>query len=195
MAAVRILTGINPGDPAALIPPSKWRALVRERKTECNRSLRTDCRQLLFYIDDAAKHAWLGFADRDQYIRNGLGLDLQMVEWAVDGLRQLDGAHAIPFDEAVVLGKHGGKRERGKQADNVGLDYGNDRRSTLARLRRDRPELAQQVINGKLTANAAAIQAGFRVRTVALPLDFDRARKVLRRHFTPAQLRRFADDE
>jgi hypothetical protein len=35
---------------------------------------------------------------------------------------------------------------------------------TLDRLKRDRPELFEQVCDGKLSANAAAIQAGFRKR-------------------------------
>ena len=36
----------------------------------------------------------------------------------------------------------------------------------LKRLKRDHPELAKQVINGDLSANAAAIQAGFRTKTI-----------------------------
>ncbi len=47
--------------------------------------------------------------------------------------------------------------------------YGTSREYTLRRLRRDRPELAEMVIGGKLSANAAAIEAGFRKR--ATPLD------------------------
>ena len=39
----------------------------------------------------------------------------------------------------------------------------------LARLRRDHPELAEKVLAGELTANAAAILAGFRKRYIRVP--------------------------
>lgn len=41
----------------------------------------------------------------------------------------------------------------------------------LRRLKRDNPTLAQRVISGELTANAAAIEAGFRSPKVAVRLD------------------------
>jgi hypothetical protein len=45
-------------------------------------------------------------------------------------------------------------------------DRGNAREHLLGQLKRDAPELADRVINGELTANAAAIQAGIRQRTI-----------------------------
>jgi hypothetical protein len=36
-------------------------------------------------------------------------------------------------------------------------------------LKRDRPDLAEQVISGGLSANAADIEAGFRHRTFTVP--------------------------
>jgi hypothetical protein len=106
----------------------------------------------------------------------------------------------------MMDGSAGAKRGRGKKApdnvrsfsdggrgnktaDNVsGFKFGNSEPYTVARLKRDHKELAQQVIAGKLTANAAAIQAGFRVRTISVPLDPKRAGKILRRHFSLEQL-------
>jgi len=46
---------------------------------------------------------------------------------------------------------------------------GNSRDYTLARLKRDRPDLAEMVIGGAMSANAAAIEAGFRRRDT--PVD------------------------
>jgi hypothetical protein len=68
---------------------------------------------------------------------------------------------------AAVLGQHGGDRKSEKakadQPDNHKLEeYGTGRNYTLARLRRDRPDLAARVRAGELSANAAAIEAGFR---------------------------------
>jgi hypothetical protein len=42
---------------------------------------------------------------------------------------------------------------------------------TIARLKRDNPELAERVVNGELSANKAAIQAGFRRPTIQVPAD------------------------
>ncbi len=48
---------------------------------------------------------------------------------------------------------------------------GNSVDYTIRRLKRDAPELAQQVIRGELSANAAAIKAGFRQPKYQLPDD------------------------
>jgi len=70
----------------------------------------------------------------------------------------------VPFAEAVKLGKHGGDRRSEKakeQGDNVTLDRGNSASYTLARLDRDRPELAERVRAGELSAIGA--NAGGRI--------------------------------
>src|SRR4051812_8313181 len=41
----------------------------------------------------------------------------------------------------------------------------------LVRLKRDVPALADRVVRGELSANAAAIQAGFRKRKIQAPVD------------------------
>ena len=43
--------------------------------------------------------------------------------------------------------------------------------AAIRRLRKDRPDLHAKVIAGELSAHAAAIEAGFRKRTVTLPAD------------------------
>jgi hypothetical protein len=48
---------------------------------------------------------------------------------------------------------------------------GNEASYTVARLRRDAPELADAVERGELSANAAAIRAGFRHKTWTAPAD------------------------
>ena len=48
------------------------------------------------------------------------------------------------------------------KVDHINLKGGGTSRAyVLARLDRDRPDLAQRVRNGELSANAAAIEAGF----------------------------------
>jgi hypothetical protein len=62
------------------------------------------------------------------------------------------------------LGKKGRpKKGEGKGDNDVTFSgRGNSAIYTLARLDRDRPDLAAQVRSGRLSANAAAIEAGFR---------------------------------
>lgn len=174
MAAVRILTGLHGGEPAAEVPRTKWRELVQVRSGICHRGFREDCRALVFFIEDAGANDWLGYGTREAYIRDGLELDPEMVTWAVDGLRRLDGKNAIGFDEAVVLGRHGGKRVKDQGDIRTLTERGTTQSYTIARLRRDRPDLAELVVQGELSANAAAIEAGFRRRTITVPLDPER---------------------
>lgn len=65
-------------------------------------------------------------------------------------------------EQVPAIEGHGGAREQDS------ITTLNDRGSTytLRRLKRDAPELAQQVIDGTLSANQAAIAAGFRKRLI-----------------------------
>lgn len=89
-------------------------------------------------------------------------------------------------EEAGALGG------RGKKACSNAMGFSSDRGATytLRRLKRDKPELAKRVIDGELTANAAAIKAGFRMKTINVPLDPERAAKALRKHFTSQEIKR-----
>ncbi len=62
-------------------------------------------------------------------------------------------------------------------------------REALRRLRKDRADLHARVLDGELSSNAAMIEAGFRRRTVKVPLDnMERAAALLRKHLDTAQL-------
>jgi hypothetical protein len=74
------------------------------------------------------------------------------------------------------------------KGDNITIERGTRAAYTLARLDRDAPELAAKVRAGDLSANAAAIEAGFRIKTFTVPLDADRAAAALKRYFTAGQL-------
>lgn len=54
---------------------------------------------------------------------------------------------------------------------------------TISRLKRDRPDLAEKVIEGEISANAAAIQAGFRKPSITLPVDPAAAVRLIVKHF------------
>jgi hypothetical protein len=55
----------------------------------------------------------------------------------------------------------------------------------LRRLRKDRPDLHQKVINEEMSPHAAAVQAGFRTRRFSISGDPKRAAPILLRHLSP----------
>jgi len=70
-------------------------------------------------------------------------------------------------------------------------DRGNAPTYALRRLKRDHPELAEKVVAGKLSAHAAAIEAGFRQPTIAVSAaDPDAAVAALVRKFGRAAVLR-----
>ncbi|MDP9477192.1 MAG: hypothetical protein M3R38_16195 [Actinomycetota bacterium] len=54
---------------------------------------------------------------------------------------------------------------------------------TLRRLKRDHQDLAEKVVSGEISANAAAIEAGFRKKTITVPADLDGAMDALVKRF------------
>jgi hypothetical protein len=67
---------------------------------------------------------------------------------------------------------------------------GNARDAALRRLRKDAPELHAEVLAGHLTAHAAMVKAGFRHRTISVPVDQPvSAADALRKHMSADDLR------
>jgi len=105
----------------------------------------------------------------------GLGAD-------VNTLHRLCAEHPEVRDliDMEVKGKHGGdhgNQYTGGKIDNVQLatvPTGNSSTAALRRLRKDRPDLLKQVIAGNLTPHAGMIQAGFRTKTLSLPIDVNK---------------------
>ena len=52
----------------------------------------------------------------------------------------------------------------------------------LARLKRDRPDLAKQVIDGDMSPNAAAIEAGFRTRKIQVDANPEAMQRAVQKH-------------
>jgi hypothetical protein len=142
--------------------------LLEERQRFCRSVLPSDCRLLLFFVTDGKDANWMGFGSRETYLQEGLKLDPEMVELALRGLQLTDPAKAIGYEEAQVLGKrggdHGNQYTGGKRQVRIAnLPKSTQTRAyTIARLKRDRPDLAVRVEADELSANAAAIEAGFR---------------------------------
>lgn len=98
-----------------------------------------------------------------------------MADWGEDPKKiealLRDDAEALAMWREATKGKEGGDK-RSKEARTTGdivngdvrpaTKKGNSRAYTVARLQRESPELFEQVKAGELSANAAAIKAGFR---------------------------------
>lgn len=112
------------------------------------------------------------------------------------------------LDQAVQRG-HGGDRGSAHPAklDNIQLEArtvsepaptGTSREAGLRRLRKDRPDLHAEVLSGALTTHAAMVKAGFRRRSVTVPVDKpENAARALRRNLEPeavAELARLLTD-
>ena len=126
-------------------------------------------------------------ADLLSFITNGLGLSLERLQQVLAGyepaLQRL--RKAIPAAHIHGANQHNGG------LDNINSSEGGGTRSTytLARLKRDRPDLAEQVVDGSLSANAAAIEAGFRRRTVQVPVDdVEALARTLQRRLAPGEV-------
>ena len=120
----------------------------------------------------------------------GLGADLDLI----NRICYAD-AESVSLLDRETTGKPGGDKKSEQYnltVDNVnsGLPErptGNALRYALRRLRRERPELHERVLGQELSANAAMIEAGFRDKTITVPIDPERAARSIKRHFTPAQ--------
>lgn len=107
-----------------------------------------------------------------------------------------DDAECLALFREAMVADHGGDRKSDAiKSNNVPLDSeprGNAKAYTLSRLKSDSPELFQEVVAGKLSANAAAIKAGFRKPTVYVSDDpakaADKILKVMGADFARAVL-------
>lgn len=73
---------------------------------------------------------------------------------------------------------------RPRKTDNVSnSEHGNSVEYIAGRLKRDNPELAADVIAGRLSAHAAAVQAGIRKPTWTAPADPERLAQAIERRF------------
>jgi hypothetical protein len=160
---------ITAEDSAHHVPSGKWRELVDARRRFLKINLSHDCRCLVQFVSDAEiMFSALGYPTRDDLIRSGYMLVPAEIDVAVKWLELNPPTTPISLQVVQFLAKHGGDRRSEKakadQDSDTTLILGRGRAYILARLNRDRPDLAAKVIAGEMSANAAAIEAGFRKR-------------------------------
>lgn len=193
----KIVTGkIDPLIRGKNVPQSEWKYLLAARRSYCNQQFQDDCRELLLFIDDGRENKFFGYHDEETYWREGLWLEPEAVPFAENYLRArkarleagIDGRdwREIAFDQAVTLGKRGRPKKGKEKVGNTNISKGGSTRAyILARLDRDgHAELAARVRAGEMSANAAAIAAGYRKASTQLEKQLKGLPKL-----TPTELR------
>jgi hypothetical protein len=117
----------------------------------------------------------------------GLGLTIDMIR-RICG----DDVEALDLLDKTLRRKHGGSRKVSKvKNDNIILEktkLGTSRAYALSKLHKSKPDLHAKVLAGELTPNEAMIKAGFRVKTITIPLEPKKAAQALARHFKKSGL-------
>lgn len=142
---------------------------------DCMRHVSEEWRQAEQVLEDLVKtRAWQVIPPEQPYgtlnkmLKAEVGLDKKAINDLIRKARLAD---------------HGGDRRSSEfQVDNINLKTqgGTSETYTVRRLRRDgHADLADQVERGELSANKAAIKAGFRCRSMSIPVDD--AERVFRR--------------
>lgn len=96
-------------------------------------------------------------------------------------------------NEALELFRGAMKEKPGPKSRDVitRTEHGTSRSYALQRLRKDAPALHAEVLAGRLSAHAAMVQAGFRPKTISVPVSRpDSLAAALRKHLTPDDLAR-----
>lgn len=118
----------------------------------------------------------------------GLGLTVDMIR-RICG----DDIEALDLLDKALRGKQGAPTGKRKDKNNYNIiDYsksvGTSRAYALSKLRKSNPDLHAKVIAGELSPNEAMIKAGFRVKTITIPLEPKKAAQALARHFKKSGL-------
>ncbi len=136
-----------------------------------------------FTLDSGFRHTFDTFVAFLDWV--GVKRDEVVAVLRVRGEHDL--AAAVLAEGVAPAAAHGGKRDQVSVTHLPSKDR--DAAAIIARLKRDDPALAEQVIAGDITANAAAIKAGIRHRYARIRTDnLDAAIAVLRKHYPPEQL-------
>ncbi|WP_049566912.1 hypothetical protein [Streptomyces sp. SBT349] len=130
------------------------------------------------------------YAEVEDFVRTspsrGLGADPDMVRRLI----QRDPVTLDLFDRAMQR-RPGRPETLSNRQDSA--PAGTTRTAALRRLRKDRPDLHGEVLAGHLSAHAAMVKAGFRRRTVSVPVDKpEAAAKALRRNLSKTDLAELA---
>jgi len=170
MAGVSINTGpVDYRDQLEKSPKEKWSTIFSERRLYIGAEFQHGCRCVIDWLAEAeAFHSELGYESADEMLQEELNIQPDWVRMAAAVLEATgENLSKAEVDHAIELKAHGGDRRSEQaqqdQGDNVTLKKrGNSEDYIKARLRRDHPEIAEELEQGQhRSARAAGIAAGF----------------------------------
>jgi hypothetical protein len=128
------------------------------------------------WADPSSGRAWGPFRSFEHFVitpaeHGGLGSTIAQLR----GLCENDVEARNDIERAVKGGQlHGGdRRSETFKLDNIQLESypsGTSESAALRRLRNDRPDLHAEVLAERLSAHAAMVEAGFRQKTISVPV-------------------------
>lgn len=200
MAAMKIDTGVpRPDLVLSQIPRERWESVAVARSLWAEIDFPHDCRLMKQVADEADLLAEeLGYENGEAFIVEYLKLDLDVVRQVISFLDQEQPTEAVAVEQIPALKAHGRpkKGEEGKGSDLTLKTRGESADYIRARLRRDHPEIAEQLEQGEhRSARAAGIAAGFikPVPTVRLVDDLNKVAASIAKHLTNDQRIKLAE--
>lgn len=162
-------------------------AATRENVQAWVNALREENRyRLLCDFQDRPYLLWETFCTTKQ--PRGLGYNPDAIAAIIAERRPATPAELI--ERVEPLAGHGGdhKSEQYQDSDTT-LKGSRDAAYLAARIKRDHPDIAAKLAQGKYkSVRQAAIDAGIIQPRISVPCDPEAAARILRRHFTPDQL-------
>ena len=128
-----------------------------------------------------------------EYCRDFLGLDPAAVHAMLDHTNFEAAAvevRKMMREDIAPVTQHGtNQHSDGGGSDTTSSEVGRGSNYLIARLKRDDPDLATEVVEGRMSAHAAAVKAGIKKPTATVPVDSaENAIRALLRRFTKIQL-------
>lgn len=169
MAPVSINTGpIDYRDHMRQLDRMKWRELFIKRQQYIHTEFEHGCECVIDWLAEAEEfHEELGYESADEMLEKELEIPPDWVRMAAAVLQATgENLSKVEVDQAIELKSHGGDRRSQQaqqdQGSNRTLKRGEGPDYIRARLRRDHPEIAEELERGEhRSARAAGIAAGF----------------------------------
>lgn len=179
MAGVSINTGsADYRDELSKVSEDQWNAIFSQRRLYIHTEFEHGCECVINWLAEAEEfYERLGFESADQMLLEKLEIPPDWVRMAAAVLEASgENLSKAEVDKAIELKSHGGDRRSGQAQQNQGSDRtlkrGINADYIKARLRRDHPEIAEELERGEhRSARAAGIAAGFIKDVPSVPMN------------------------
>lgn len=180
MAGVSINTGsADYRDELSKVSEDQWNAIFSQRRLYIHTEFEHGCECVINWLAEAEEfYERLGFESADQMLLEKLEIPPDWVRMAAAVLEASgENLSKAEVDKAIELKRHGGDRKSEEaqkdQGNNITLKRrGTDAEYIKARLRRDHPEIAEELERGEhRSARAAGIAAGFIKDVPSVPMN------------------------